>query len=304
MGVIVKIKDGSNGVQNINLDDFDKETVFFGKASSNDIVLRTPTVSREHGTFYKKGSDWYIKDHSSNGTRFQQKKISEMRLRDGMLLEINGETSDSSSCVKIKVEVKEDPVKIPPISLLNTTDHKLIRRREDEEKTITVIKKGCFFNLLMSDFFIRDKVTLTNKRIYLYRKRGFINVRQTDEKLDLQDVTSVSIARVNLAGLLILAAIALFASIYLSDNKWSALSSLGSALLLAYTWLRTWKKYLRIEYAGGHGKMDVGLGRSNYVQAKDFADKVMATKEERDMHIIISDPTEEDYTTSMPSIRL
>ena len=318
MGVVLKIRDGKNGSKTIDLSHCGKDTVSFGRSSDNDIVLKTITVSQTHGCFFKEGKEWYIQDmDSKNGIKFMRKPVTKMPLNNGAEFVINGPVKNDAEDVVIQVSVikeAEPPVKIPPVTIGKTRDQ-LIRRRNEDEYTIRTIKKGCFFNLLMHDFFIRDKATLTNKRLYFYRKRGFINVRQSDGELDLQDINSVTIKRYNLVGFLVLAAASLICALVygvqsLTDPRWYARyikwgigwSFFWLGIIFALTWLLTFKKFIRITYNGGH--TNIGLGRFNYNEVKEFQECVMKAKEEREMLLIVDNPTENDFTGSFPSIRL
>lgn len=66
------------------LDSFEKEKVFFGRDTANDIVLPSEIVSARHGWFSRGKEGWSIHDSSStNGTWFHDKKVEDRELSDG-----------------------------------------------------------------------------------------------------------------------------------------------------------------------------------------------------------------------------
>lgn len=92
----VTILDGIHQELILNLEEFGKDTVTFGKYPENDIVLKSAIVSRMHGHFQYDGEGWLIcDDRSTNGLIWNDRKISYRRLLDGDRLRIGTEGSES-----------------------------------------------------------------------------------------------------------------------------------------------------------------------------------------------------------------
>lgn len=67
----------------------DKDEFSFGRASSNDIVLKEAKVSRQHAIIKKQGNEYLIEDlHSSNGVLINDEKVKEHALSDGDIIKI------------------------------------------------------------------------------------------------------------------------------------------------------------------------------------------------------------------------
>ena len=58
----VTVFDGDNLPISINLEEMGKGAVSFGRSDTNDIILSSKLVSREHGRFLYKNEQWIIED--------------------------------------------------------------------------------------------------------------------------------------------------------------------------------------------------------------------------------------------------
>ena len=67
--LLVTIFDGDAQPKTIRLDGFRKGNISFGRSDTNDIVLTSPLVSREHGRFSFKNGQWAIEDKALYGDR-------------------------------------------------------------------------------------------------------------------------------------------------------------------------------------------------------------------------------------------
>ncbi len=84
MDFYVTIFDGEDQSYSVNLKDYNKEAVTFGRSADNDIILKTDLVGRYHGAFRWEGDTWVIYDNNStNGIFWNSSKISSKRLVDG-----------------------------------------------------------------------------------------------------------------------------------------------------------------------------------------------------------------------------
>ena len=99
--LLVTIFDKDAQPRTISLDSSKKDTVSFGRSETNDIVLKSPLVSREHGRFSFKKGQWVIEDRaifggqpSKNGLVYNNSLIRSRALREGDFVRIDafGET--------------------------------------------------------------------------------------------------------------------------------------------------------------------------------------------------------------------
>ncbi len=60
--IFVTVFDGNSHPRTICLNSFGKESITFGRNNTNDIVLNSPLVSREHGRFRQTNGHWVIED--------------------------------------------------------------------------------------------------------------------------------------------------------------------------------------------------------------------------------------------------
>lgn len=62
---LVTIFDGSSVPRTIQLSEFGKNSIYFGRDPKNDIVLTSHLVSGEHGRFVYKGDSWVMEDKAA-----------------------------------------------------------------------------------------------------------------------------------------------------------------------------------------------------------------------------------------------
>ena len=94
--MIMTLFDGIEQPKTIRLMDYHKEIITFGRSRSNDIVLTSSYVSREHGRFIWRGGHWVIEDKaaytdqpSRNGLMFHDTMIVSRVLCEGDLVRID-----------------------------------------------------------------------------------------------------------------------------------------------------------------------------------------------------------------------
>ncbi len=86
----VTIFDSFNQPYIAKLNNYRKETVSFGRAEDNDIVLSSRLVSRYHGRFVLQNGKWYIEDlGSTNGLLFNHANIRRKELGDGEFVRVD-----------------------------------------------------------------------------------------------------------------------------------------------------------------------------------------------------------------------
>ncbi len=86
--IITVIED--DNIRNINLMDFNKSKISFGRGEENDIVLTSPLVSVNHGHFELSSNSISITDNqSTNGIFVNNIKINQATLKDGDSIKID-----------------------------------------------------------------------------------------------------------------------------------------------------------------------------------------------------------------------
>ncbi len=89
-GCSLTVFDYSHIPDEYNLLAMGKETITFGRDDTNDIIISSELVSRKHGHFTIKDGQCYISDNgSTNGTYVNNKRITQVRLKDGDLIRID-----------------------------------------------------------------------------------------------------------------------------------------------------------------------------------------------------------------------
>ena len=83
---------GNDPPFSVNLEEYKKRKITFGRSSRNDLVLRSQIVSSSHGFFTKEGEMWKIADnHSTNGLFVNEEPVTERLLSDGLKIYIGDE---------------------------------------------------------------------------------------------------------------------------------------------------------------------------------------------------------------------
>ena len=95
-GLTVTIFDGDSQPHSLRFNAFKKKIISFGRSSTNDIVLVSPLVSREHGRFCLKNNTWVIEDKalfgdrpSENGLIYNNSSILSRPIHDGDFIRID-----------------------------------------------------------------------------------------------------------------------------------------------------------------------------------------------------------------------
>lgn len=95
-GSLVTIFDGHSVPRKINLNDFGKHIIYFGRGQGNDILLASHLVSAAHGRFVYRAGAWSIEDKeayndqgSTNGLIYNHASIVSRVLSDGDFIRID-----------------------------------------------------------------------------------------------------------------------------------------------------------------------------------------------------------------------
>ena len=93
---LITIFDGNLAPRTISLDEFEKDTVYFGRDPKNDIVLTSHLVSAEHGRFVYKNDMWMMEDKavymgqgSTNGLIYNNTSVTSHAVVDGDFIRID-----------------------------------------------------------------------------------------------------------------------------------------------------------------------------------------------------------------------
>lgn len=93
---LVTIFDGSETPRTVNLSEYDKNFIYFGRDPKNDIVLSSHLVSAEHGRFVCKNNSWVMEDKaaykdtgSTNGLIYNNAAITSRVISDGDFIRID-----------------------------------------------------------------------------------------------------------------------------------------------------------------------------------------------------------------------
>ncbi len=87
---VVSVFDGKSEPVRVELAAFNKPVVTFGREGDNDIVLKSPLVSRHHGRFFFTGGTWFIEDlQSLNGLIYNNASIVRRNICDGDFIRID-----------------------------------------------------------------------------------------------------------------------------------------------------------------------------------------------------------------------
>ena len=112
----ITIIDGDRENLIVNLANFQKNTITFGREPNNDIPLRSSIVSRYHGYFMYNGDNWVIYDNNStNGITWNQKKITHKRLLGGDKILIGYDKTGNKVAFLFSNESPQDVYNILPM---------------------------------------------------------------------------------------------------------------------------------------------------------------------------------------------
>ena len=100
----------SNSIKNINLNDFKKQEISFGRNDDNDIIIDSPIVSGKHGSFIITDNGIEVIDNNStNGLYINNEKINKATLNDGDFIKIDNlvEPLKKGVVLVLSTDVKE-----------------------------------------------------------------------------------------------------------------------------------------------------------------------------------------------------
>ena len=100
---IVTVFDGTTGPVELDLEDYRKDSISFGRDKGNDIIIRSKYVSRQHGFFRLIDGAWVIEENpsSTNGLLYNGTRISGKVLEEGDNIRIDSSAATSPDGVLI-----------------------------------------------------------------------------------------------------------------------------------------------------------------------------------------------------------
>ena len=101
------------GHEIINLNDFKKNEITFGRASSNDIVIDENIVSGHHGKFILNEGLKIVDNNSTNGIFINGEQKDEFDLSDGDTIKIDNPNTSLKQAVIMNVVLGDEPSKCP-----------------------------------------------------------------------------------------------------------------------------------------------------------------------------------------------
>lgn len=129
----ITIFDGTDNPKMLSLDD-GQEDIYFGRSSSNDVVLHSPLVSATHGRFIRRHGQWYIEDRavygekpSTNGLIINESAVYSRRLCDGDIIRIDNGPESIPDGVLFLVSLSSSENKWRQIPLTQHRDYTIGR---------------------------------------------------------------------------------------------------------------------------------------------------------------------------------
>lgn len=147
------------------------------------------------------------------------------------------------------------------------------------EVTVATLTNGMVLNFISGEGLRKEDAILTDKRMYYNHTDGLINLRTTEEKVNLRDITGTKIHDWNPRGILIIAALFILIGLYcvVEGMGGGFFFGLLMALVFGVVYLILKKKFLRIEYAGGH--IDFSVKKYSMANIREFQRCIHAMKD-------------------------
>lgn len=138
-----------------------------------------------------------------------------------------------------------------------------------DETPIVSLQNGYIDNIISGEGLKREDAVITDRRLYYNHSTGILTKTVKEEKVNIEDITGTKILSIRPIFLLILAGLQVLSGIFVMGNSEEAgISLFVCALVFAIVYIFALKKYLRIEYAGGH--IDFSLRKYNMDNIRYF----------------------------------
>ncbi|MBR5347981.1 MAG: zinc-ribbon domain-containing protein [Lachnospiraceae bacterium] len=127
---------------------------------------------------------------------------------------------------------------------------------DPSERAVCSLKNGYGLNWISGEGWKSEDSVITDKRLYYYGDQGIISKVKTEEIVDLEDITGVSITYMR-PWIFIIMAILLTGAGFVCINTMVGIIFLLSAVLFVLLFAILSKSFLRIDYAGGSIRFSV-----------------------------------------------
>ena len=124
---------------------------------------------------------------------------------------------------------------------------------DEREVAVADLKNGYVNKILSGEGLMEENAIVTNRRIYYNRKSGMLMRIEERDKVNVEDVTGIKIARARSYAWTVIGIIAAVVFIILGQ----VLAGIATAVVGIIVDLIITKNYLSIEYAGGHVRFSV-----------------------------------------------
>lgn len=133
-GSTVTLFDGMNIPRTLDLEDFGKNPIYFGRSPENDIVLTSRLVSSQHGRFIYRNGMWVIEDRavwggaaSTNGLIYNDASMVARVVTDGDFIRIDDGIETVSEGVLFVFSSSETENRWSQLPVMNKTEIKIGR---------------------------------------------------------------------------------------------------------------------------------------------------------------------------------
>lgn len=146
---------------------------------------------------------------------------------------------------------------------------------DPSERAVCSLKNGYGLNLISGEGWKSEDSVITDKRLYYYGDQGIISKVKTEEIVDLEDITGISITYFRPWFFILFGIISLIAGVAVKEQLVQVVF-LISGLFLFLLFAVLSKSFLRIDYAGGSIRFSVkkyGLNNVRVFQRSIFTQK-------------------------------
>lgn len=164
------------------------------------------------------------------------------------------------------------------------------RKLVDDENVIAKLGNGMIDNIITSEGFKNEEAILTDKRLYYSGCKGLINTTETDEIVELSDITGVKVVNKNPRWFIVIAVLVFITNFIIKGFLEKALIGveLNEPVLARLMGVLFWvilyfvrlKNFLLIQYAGGNIKFS--LRGYSYEEIKRFQKSIFSAKDKLD----------------------
>ena len=217
-GQYITIFDGELSPIQVNLDEYNKKEITFGRANNQllpDIILNTKVVSRPHGRFIQENGKWLIEDfpNSVNGILYNDAYIDKKEIADGDIFRIDSQTDYREDGVMMVVSAdsveqswqtlplnkerivigrsEECDVRLSHIGVSRI--HAVIEKKEgrwiltDQKSSNGTLVNGC---LIRGEVPLHEKdvISIINARIIFTSAHLYLNIQKKGISVEARDI--------------------------------------------------------------------------------------------------------------------